>query len=764
LVNTHNLTTDIDHDSITNTHNLTTDIDHDQLTNTHNLTTDIDHGGINGLGDDDHTQYVLASGSRAFSGVVSGVTPTSTSHLATKGYVDSMSQGLDWQDSVLDRYDPTAGLPAEVEGNRYLSTATANGWTANNIYEWSGSAWDETSASEGMAVWVEDEDKLYVYNGSAWVKFGSTIDHGTLSGLGDDDHTQYLLAAGSRALTGDWDIGLGRTISAEKIQARSSLGLSLYDDGGKGIFIEDGGNVGIGTTNPGSKLAVSTETDFDGIYLNDLDGTVKGRMLRSATGDAYIQLYDSSPSVKVTITSNGGSYLNGGSVGIGTASPAQLLHLNKDTGAYSPSSSPTPHLYIRNTTAQSEGYAGLLFQSAPDSGDDGQGWIGLASHTGGYGSMVFGTRDSGGFTEKMRISSNGNVGIGTTEPSKDLVVEEDDGFANIRIETTDATSSGVNLELVTTDKSWYMGERNDGWSSLPSDTFYISDDSSPRFVIDSSGNVGIGDTTPDDTLTVIGGTQNIRVGANDANHVHIGRNSSTGDFEIRHTLSGASDKLVMQVKENSTTPNIVFPNGNVGIGVTNPSYDLQVGANDDANHQIAVWSDPTSSTTELLRLRVISGSFADQYYIACYGGDPAISLQGGLKRVGSAAQIATFNGCDRRIKTDIQDANEDILSKILNVRIVNYKMKGGDDSSYMGVIAQELNDIFPEMVNKSDDGEGEDLPEGTNPWTIDETWNYKLIKSIQDQQNIIEDQKSEIDSLKETVQQLISRVESLEGA
>ena len=693
LVNTHNLTTDIDHSSITNTHNLTTDIDHDQLTNTHNLTTDIDHGGINGLGDDDHTQYILASGSRAFSGVVSGVTPTSTPHLATKGYVDSVSQGIDWQDSVLDRYDPSGGLPGTPSiGDRYLATATANGWTENNIYEYNGSTWDETVVSEGMAVWVEDEDKLYVYNGSSWVKFGSTIDHGTLSGLGDDDHTQYILAAGSRALTGDWDIGLGRTISAEKIQARSSLGLSLYEDGGKGIFIEDGGNVGIGTTNPGSKLAVSTETDFDGIYLTDLDGTVKGRMLRSPTGDAYIQLYDSSPSVKVTITSNGDSYLNGGSVGIGTASPAQLLHLNKDTGTYSPSSVPTPHLYIRNTTAQSEGYAGLLFQSAPDSGDDGQGWIGLASHTGGYGSMVFGTRDSGGFTEKMRISSNGNVGIGTTSPGSyspnaDNLVLHENGFSGMTISSGSSSAGGL----------------------------YFSD-----------GTTG-----------------------NEVNRGYIQYDHTNDRFDF-----GTASTAAMHIDSSQ----------NVGIGVTNPSYDLQVGADDDANHQIAVWSKPTSSTTELLRLRVISGSFADQYYIACYGGDPAISLQGGLKRVGSAAQIATFNGCDRRIKTDIQDANEDILSKLLSVRIVNYKMKGGDDSSYMGVIAQELDDIFPEMVNKSDDGEGEDLPEGIDPWTIDETWNYKLIKAIQDQQNIIEDHKSEIDSLKETVQQLVSRVESLEGA
>ena len=37
------------------------------------------------------------------------------------------------------------------------------------------------------------------------------------------------------------DIGAGRKIQAEKIEARSGLGLALYEDGGKGIFIQDGG-------------------------------------------------------------------------------------------------------------------------------------------------------------------------------------------------------------------------------------------------------------------------------------------------------------------------------------------------------------------------------------------------------------------------------------------------------------------------------------------------------------------------------------------
>jgi len=46
-------------------------------------------------------------------------------------------------------------------------------------------------------------------------------------------------------------------IATDEIRARDGDGLKLYDDGGNGIFIEDGGNIGIGTVEPKTKLHVS---------------------------------------------------------------------------------------------------------------------------------------------------------------------------------------------------------------------------------------------------------------------------------------------------------------------------------------------------------------------------------------------------------------------------------------------------------------------------------------------------------------------------
>lgn len=103
-------------------------------------------------------------------------------------WVDTMA-GADFQESVLAFYDPTAGTPVgPAVGDRYISLATAHGWTADHIYEWTGASWRDTAPNEGMIVEVEDLNQYWTYNGVAWVLLPSLFDHGSLAGLQDDDH------------------------------------------------------------------------------------------------------------------------------------------------------------------------------------------------------------------------------------------------------------------------------------------------------------------------------------------------------------------------------------------------------------------------------------------------------------------------------------------------------------------------------------------------------------------------------------------------
>jgi hypothetical protein len=79
-----------------------------------------DHGLLSGLIDDDHPQYILSDGTRAFTSTVSGVTPIVSSHIATKGYVDTTisgnSGGMSW--SVI------TGNTNAVAGRGYLINAS----------------------------------------------------------------------------------------------------------------------------------------------------------------------------------------------------------------------------------------------------------------------------------------------------------------------------------------------------------------------------------------------------------------------------------------------------------------------------------------------------------------------------------------------------------------------------------------------------------------------------------------------------------------
>jgi hypothetical protein len=123
--------------------------------------------------------------------------PTLDGDATNKKYVDdeivSVQQGLDWQESVLDKDLVTApGSP--TEGDRYIIAGIGGAWstgTINDIAEWNGTAWEFATPNEGFTTRVEDEDKVYIHDGSSWGTWDATVDHGNLLGLGDDDHSHY---------------------------------------------------------------------------------------------------------------------------------------------------------------------------------------------------------------------------------------------------------------------------------------------------------------------------------------------------------------------------------------------------------------------------------------------------------------------------------------------------------------------------------------------------------------------------------------------
>ena len=89
----------------------------------------------------------------------------------------------------------------------------------------------------------------------------------------------FIKADGSRALTGDWDIGAGRMIKAEKIRARSNAGLALFNENSQGIFIKDDGFIGFGTSAPDMPVTINQTLD-----LNTMDSLDAMRINLTTTG------------------------------------------------------------------------------------------------------------------------------------------------------------------------------------------------------------------------------------------------------------------------------------------------------------------------------------------------------------------------------------------------------------------------------------------------------------------------------------------------
>jgi hypothetical protein len=112
---------------------------------------------------------------------------------------------FDWLAPPIDDWwDPTAGLPVDPDvGDRYGSDATANGWTIDYIYEWTGEEWVETAPEEGWMMWELFDMILWFFFSGGWGEVGSgsywTVDTAQ-TGLTGDKTGQFNLNIGTGTL------------------------------------------------------------------------------------------------------------------------------------------------------------------------------------------------------------------------------------------------------------------------------------------------------------------------------------------------------------------------------------------------------------------------------------------------------------------------------------------------------------------------------------------------------------------------------------
>jgi len=319
--------------------------------------------------------------------------------------------------------------------------------------------------------------------------------------------------------------------------------------------------------------------------------------------------------------------------------------------------------------------------------------------------LTFATSSSGSVSDKMIIKSNGNVGIGTTSPDDLLEIEGSaDVYARVHYTGNGSNSPAdvCGIKLEHGRATWNIRNTYNGGASYPDAAFSINSGTKANALTilnNTSSDIGIGTNAPtaklhvngSDFLVSNGGEEGINVDLD--NYVYKFGDISGGENQSYFGISSANAQAY-------------FLNCDVGIGTSLPNVPLDVTVSDtgssfnDGAVQLSNTTSASSGGATVMNIRNnYGGGFGTlvKFFRTSTSSSIAnISFNSG----GTAVNYNT--GSDYRLKEDLQTFNGlDILS---NISVYNYKWKGVDFRGY-GVIAHELQPIFPDAVTGEKDAE-----------------------------------------------------------
>lgn len=369
--------------------------------------------------------------------------------------------------------------------------------------------------------------------------------------------------------------------------------------------------------------------------------------------------------------------------------------------------------------------------------------------TGGTGVVNIG---SGQFYK----DASGNLGIGTSSPGNKLDVNGRGRFVQDAAATTGAIvlrqnsgdTVGAHIQWVTNDNLSQKGYMLVDTSS----NMVFATGTTERMRIDASGNVGIGTSSPSSfagytTLTLNNAT-------NGGNLVLQTNGTTVGSMYAANS--------VLSIYSNTGVPIVLQAGGAERMRITSDG-NLLVGVSstpDNANFvvessRVSAWkaivSDASSSGTALGVLsRFVARAPNDASSIFFYGGDNAGAKFVAFANGGIANYSANnVNLSDRREKTNFAPARNylDVICAI-PVQTFNYidQNREADDGRTLGVVAQDVQAVAPELVTESNWGTAEEPKMRLSIYQTD--LQYALMKCIQEQQAMINELRKEIAALK----------------
>lgn len=562
------------------------------------------------------------------------------------------------------------------------------------------------------------------------------------------------------SVTNAGNVGIGTTGPTSRLDVAGGVAIGSTYAGAtaaptNGLLVE--GRVGIGNTSPGVSLAIENSTS-PSIHLRR-DGSNEWYLTGSPTGSNRLGFrFGGNADANERIT-----FRSDGYVGIGTTSPADLLHvaggltvrtntvggtsgIEVGTGG---SGNRISHIdFTGDATYTDFGLRLIRNNGGPNAITEivhrGTGSLNIVAQD--AGSLLFGTSN----LPRMNISSGGQVSLNNTDwDVSGLLLQSTSTSAGSSIRFTNPATGNRTYDII--------GSTGTG-AAMGAGSFGIWDNtnSAYRFVIGPTGNLAVGTTSAVNRLDVEGG---VAIGAGYSGtsiaptnglivegSVGIGVNAITGGSKLQVTGGDLriQDTFPFILLNTTTTTN------NSGFNFlengTSMGYIYYRGSLDE------IW------------LSNSSGGGSNHLTIATTGnvglGRTATANQ--LEISGNASKAAAggwLANSDRRIKTDIQDITNslDIIKRLRPVKFKytpewmrqNPSLK---DHYYYNFIAQEYQQVFPDAVQ----GSGEYLTGDDKEILQIDTYDAQIVavKAIQDQQTIIEKQQEEIATLKKELDEV----------
>ncbi len=449
------------------------------------------------------------------------------------------------------------------------------------------------------------------------------------------------------------------------------------------ITILGSGNVGIGTTSPSWKLSVNGEMSATDLHFGGGDQLLydsgSGQTtIRTGTGgsDAY---YTFTPSGQFQSV-NGGGYFNG-SVGIGTTAPSTNLMVYSSSGAGVAEIIGDGAASSVRSTAYQSATQGAFIELRHARGSLASPSVTLAGDF--LGRLAFEGYNSSAFTNGSRIES-----------------DAEDNFS--------ATDNGSNLIFYT----------------VPDGTTTQTE----HMRITGAGNVGIGTTSPQQALSVYSsaafpasfnststGNMSILLNSTTNHNVNVElQNAGANEWYVQNNVGlGNAFNIFSGDASGNVDAFTILQTGQVGIGATSPDSNLEVSSGGATN--VSINGASANATLKFENAGTMEWQMfndtANANSIRITNGTNGVKLNQGDTLWSSVS--------DARLKTGVQPLS--VLDRLRNFRAVTFHWKGTEmpAATQLGVIAQEVYPLFPEVVTKGSDNPNEAVtPLSPGAWTV----------------------------------------------